>query len=318
MMDNEEASGSLGTDRLSGGRSRRDRPVSRLTALNATLTLHPVWMWGLKPGFIGLLAVLAASPVLIVSPLVADAFNVDISKTAIVVVACLVWMSATAAYLFARRSGVLDERDRLPRRKTHPKIKASLVGTMLGVEDDAAIPTKAHSDRASDAKASPGQTSPRFVVVSQGIDAVNDIETYLERASSLPPPPIPKELCESLTPYGQEYIASIRQALSTYVDSLRGTLIDFDQEYFEIQNVIYDQVIQFLKSAEIEYRTARNAEHEENARLLWKKCELMRLWAHYHEIGSVTEVIDYIENHKEKLQLTTLNYESPVGIGLKK
>lgn len=29
-------------------------------------------------------------------------------------------------------------------------------------------------------------------------------------------------------------------------------------------------------------------------------------------------VIDYIETHKEELQLTTLNYESPVGIGLKK
>jgi hypothetical protein len=189
MMDNEgDYPGPHGSDRLSGGRSLHDRPVSRLTALNATLTLHPVWMWGLKPAFIGLLAVLAASPVLIVSPLVADAFNVDISKTAVVVVACLVWISATAAYLFARRSGVLDERDRLPRRNAHPKTKALLVGTMPGVEDDAAIPTNAHSDRASDAKASPGQTSPRFVVVSQGFDAVNETEAYPERASSLPPP----------------------------------------------------------------------------------------------------------------------------------
>lgn len=144
MMDNEEASGSLGTDRLSGGRSRRDRPVSRLSALNATLTLHPVWMWGLKPAFIGLLAVLAASPVLIVFPFVADAFNVDISKTTVVVMACLVWISATAAYLVARRSGVLDSRDRLPGWKKRPKRKALLIGKMLGVEDNATIRARNH------------------------------------------------------------------------------------------------------------------------------------------------------------------------------
>lgn len=146
-MENEDAylrSRSNGCDRQFDRTSLYDRPVSRLTALNATLTIHPVWMWGLKPAFIGLLAVLAASPVLIVSPLLADAFNVDISKTAVVVVACLVWISATAAYLFARRSGVLDERDRLPVRKKRQKKKTSLVGKMLDVEDNAMIRARNH------------------------------------------------------------------------------------------------------------------------------------------------------------------------------
>lgn len=145
MMDNEDAyAGPHGGDRLSGRRSLHDRPVSRITTLNATLTLHPVWMWGLKPAFIGLLAVLALSPVLIVSPLVADAFNVDISITAVVVMACLVWLSATAAYLIARRSGVLDSRDRLPARKKRPRKKTSLVEKMLDVEDEAMTRARNH------------------------------------------------------------------------------------------------------------------------------------------------------------------------------
>lgn len=434
--------------------------VSRFTALNAKLIVHHVWMWGLKPASIGLLAVLAASPLLIVSPLVADALNVDISKTGVIVMACLVWTSATSAYLFARRSGVLDERDRLPRRKVRPERRASIVNHLLGVEDDAQVRKKADEvvrdllrqaenlideerydealrlhrdamrkamrafqrtddywllylalyayygtflcamltgrteeaamavetgivragigierwpgvpefverqalfasmkwktglegvaylpddyshwpfdDQKSQADASAEvvgsssseaaafshqalhrQTFLAPILLAQGIDAMNNHGASKEIADGLPPPPIPKELFESLIPYGSDYIESIRQALSVYVDGLRGTLVDFDQEYFEIQSVIYDQVIQFLKSAEIEYRSARNSGHEENAKHLWKKCELMRLWAHYHEIGSVTEVIDYIETHKEELQLTTLNYESPVGIGLK-
>jgi hypothetical protein len=131
--------------RSDGGARQSDRaslPVrqtARRAALNASLTLHPVWMWGLKPAFIGLLGVLAASPLLVVFPLVANALNVAISKTAVVVMACLVWASGTSAYLFARRPGVLDERDRLPRRKTRPKRKISLVGRMSGAEDDVEI-----------------------------------------------------------------------------------------------------------------------------------------------------------------------------------
>lgn len=58
-MENEDAylrSRSNGGDQQFDRTSLYDRPVSRLTALNATLTLHPVWMWGLKPASIGLLS----------------------------------------------------------------------------------------------------------------------------------------------------------------------------------------------------------------------------------------------------------------------
>lgn len=108
--------------------------TSRLAALNAKLIAHPIWIWGLKPASIGLLAVFAASPLLIASPIVADAFNAKISKNSVILMAILVWASATLAYVFARRSGVLDERDR-PRKSVSSRRKNSARSRLLGVDD---------------------------------------------------------------------------------------------------------------------------------------------------------------------------------------
>ncbi len=283
--------------------------ASWLAAPNAKLTRHPIWVWVLKPASLGLLAVLAASPILVVLPIVADAFNVDISKTGVIMMACLVWASAASAYLFARLSGVLDVRDRLPVRKFRPERKASILDRLLGAEDELRL-RKVADEALRDMlhRADAHETLMEPIPASQGTDVVNDQDASSELADGLPMPPVPKELHASLTPYGPEYIASIQRALWVHVDGLRGTLVDFDQEYFEIQSVIYDQVMEFLKAAEIEYRAASDAGDEKNAILLCNKCGLMRFWSHYHEIGSVTEVIDYIEMNKEELQLTTVNY----------
>lgn len=121
-----------------------DKRASRLAALDAAVSSHPVRMWGLKPACIGLLAVFAASPILVVFPLVAEAFDVTVSKTAVVVAACLVWVFGASTYVLARGSGVLDEHDRLPKRKTRSKSRGSLIGRMLGVEDEAVMRASAH------------------------------------------------------------------------------------------------------------------------------------------------------------------------------
>lgn len=110
-----------------------------LIALNAKLTLHPIWMWGLKPALIGLLAVFAASPLLIVFPIIADVFSMGISKTDVVVMAFLVWTSATLAYIVARRSGILDERDRLPTRSMRSRRKKITMNQFLGVKCDSEV-----------------------------------------------------------------------------------------------------------------------------------------------------------------------------------
>jgi hypothetical protein len=283
--------------------------ASWLPVPNARLTLHPIWMWGLKPAALGLLAVLAASPILVVLPIIADAFNVDISKTGVILMTCLVWASATTAYLFARLSGVLDERDRLPGTRVRSERRTSIPGSLLGTEAELRlreVADEAVRDMLRRADAHGLLLGP--IQTPQKIFVMDEQDACPELANGLLMPPVPKELRASLIPYGLEYIISIQRALSVHVDGLRGTLVDFDQEYFEIQSAIYDQVMEFLRSAELEHEVARNTGDEKNARFLWRKCEVMRLWAHYHEIGSVTEVIDFIEMNKEELQLTTTNY----------
>ena len=120
------------------------RRTSRLVALDAKLIRHPLWLWGVKPVSLGILAVLATSPLLIVLPLVADAFDMHFPKSGVIVMAFLVWAPATSIYFAARLSGALDERDRLSRKKKLPGRKTSFVNRLLGVEDEATVRQKAN------------------------------------------------------------------------------------------------------------------------------------------------------------------------------
>jgi hypothetical protein len=90
------------------------------------LKTHPLWLWGLKPSIIGGMAVFAASPLLIILPMVADAYDiVRMSKTLFVVLVGFVWSAATSAYLIARWTCALDQYDRLRKRRAAPGSKGS-------------------------------------------------------------------------------------------------------------------------------------------------------------------------------------------------
>jgi hypothetical protein len=94
----------------------------RRLARTALILRHPGWLWGGKPVLVGLLAVIAASPLLLVSPVVTDAMGASISLVGVLWLAGFVWASASMAYLVARRTGYLDEHDRTPNKR------AALIG----------------------------------------------------------------------------------------------------------------------------------------------------------------------------------------------
>lgn len=97
---------------------------------------YRVWVWGAKPALIGLLAVLASSPVLLVSPIIGEVVNLDITSNGVLVVAATVWIAATAAYLAARKTGYLDENDRTPAKRAALRMKKARMAEQCSEETE--------------------------------------------------------------------------------------------------------------------------------------------------------------------------------------
>lgn len=121
----------------------------RRRAMKASILRHPGWLWGGKPALVGALAVIAASPLLLVSPVIADVVGADISLAGVLWLAALVWASAALAYLVARWTGYLDERDRPPHRRAAATDSKSRISELFGARIDEA-PQPSVQDRVRD------------------------------------------------------------------------------------------------------------------------------------------------------------------------
>jgi hypothetical protein len=130
------------------------------TSVKARIARHPAWQWGGKPAAIGLLAVLAASPLLAVSPVVADMIDADISLNGVIALALLVWVFAALVYLAARATGYLDDRDRTPKARAARTEERVRISDLFGVRiDEAPEPPIADKVRDLLSKASENFTS---------------------------------------------------------------------------------------------------------------------------------------------------------------
>ena len=82
-------------------------------ALKTAIAQSLVWQWVAKPPLIGLLGVIAASPLLVMVPVL----NMGVSAKDALIAAGVIWMLGTLSYLAARALGILDGHDRR-RKKT--------------------------------------------------------------------------------------------------------------------------------------------------------------------------------------------------------
>jgi hypothetical protein len=121
----------------------------RRRATKAAILQHPGWLWGGKPALLGVLAVIAVSPLLLASPVIADVVGADISMVGVLWLAALVWASASLAYLVARWTGYLDERDRPPHRRAAATDSKPRISESFGARIDEA-PQPSVQDRVRD------------------------------------------------------------------------------------------------------------------------------------------------------------------------
>jgi hypothetical protein len=121
----------------------------RRHAMKAAIQRHPGWLWGGKPALLGVLAVIAASPLLLASPVIADVVGADIPLAGLLWLAALVWASASLAYLVARWTGYLDERDRTPNRRAAAIDSKPRISELFGACIDAS-PQPCVQDRVRD------------------------------------------------------------------------------------------------------------------------------------------------------------------------
>jgi hypothetical protein len=144
----------------------------RRATTNETMLRHPAWVWGGKPALVGMLAVFAASPLLLVSPIVADVLDANISLAGVILLAAIVWAAATVAYLAARWTGYLDQHDRTPKRRASQIEKRSRIseqfGARIGEAPELSVTERFVTFYRKHRKtSSPEKTSPRFSCIAR-------------------------------------------------------------------------------------------------------------------------------------------------------
>lgn len=176
---------------------------------------HSAWVWGAKPALIGLLAVLSASPLLLVSPIVGEIMDLDINLNGVFILAAVLWAAATAAYLTARKTGYLDENDRTPSKRAAIEMKKARASAQRGegIEKDsgASITDERRQTQMSEQNGGDVDRYPRLSIAETARDLLSKASAHFQA----------REDEDALLLYRQ----ALRTALGEFQHSQHGELL---------------------------------------------------------------------------------------------
>jgi hypothetical protein len=149
----------------------------------------------------------------------------------------------------------------------------------------------------SDAKVLPGQTPLELVVVSQGIDAVNEQSTSPKLGNGLPIPPIPHRLRELLKDY-PGHLARIQEVLNRVVVDHAKSVPLFEQAIWALEG----RTSAFIREAQTELEAAQEAGDADMIARAEAKEELMFSARSVNDgLGDLKEVREYLQAHKDRI-----------------